>query len=110
MLCNPIYNDVPIRLFDALLAGAIPIVPYGLSDLGLSFSDEEQGRLPVLSYLPDDLQSLRTVHREAVARFDEGGAAAAERRRSLALSRHMFVHRIALVLSHIVRCARFCAR
>jgi hypothetical protein len=57
IICNPIYNDIPARLFDALVVGAIPIVPHGLPELNRCFSRQDLAELPVISYIPDSISS-----------------------------------------------------
>jgi hypothetical protein len=106
IICNSIYNDVPARLFDALLVGAIPIVPFGLPDLGNCFNWNVQNTLPIVTYAPDNIASLRSAIDFAVAKFDEGaGSAALTRHRSI-VDAHFLHHRLTAMISELISLAR----
>ena len=94
-LCNPIFNDVPARLFDALIAGCIPVVPHGLPDLGQCFTREELDLLPIISYIPNSASSLKMAVDHAILAFDKLGVEGVERRQRLASDRHMLNKRLA---------------
>ncbi|MEL6059204.1 MULTISPECIES: hypothetical protein [unclassified Methylobacterium] len=101
ILCNTIFNDVPARLFDAALVGAVPIVPYGLADMRQSFTDTEMFDLPIVQYIPGDLQSLREAIDEAVFQFDLGGRSSMVRRFLTIAENHLFRNRVERMLAEI---------
>jgi hypothetical protein len=82
---TPVLNDVPIRLFDALITGGVPIVPDSLRHLppvaGLP-------RDAVVFYAPDDVIAPAAVVERAVSLFDRGGAEGIVRRHRLAMEHH----------------------
>ena len=81
----PVLNDVPIRLFDALSAGGIPIIPESLRFLAPVAS------LPrdcVVFYGPDDIFHPQVVVDRALKLFDEGGQEGIARRHRYALEHH----------------------
>ena len=101
-LCYPIFNDVPIRIFDALLAGQIPIVPFGVPGFEIAIPAEIQRSLPVLTFFYQDMDSLKSAQRKAIALFDIGGVAAADARHEYALREHMGYRRLADITSYII--------
>lgn len=66
----PVLNDVPIRLFDALISGGIPIVPESLRFLP---PINQIGREHILFYTPEDVVAPERIVAQAVRMFDEGG-------------------------------------
>jgi hypothetical protein len=108
IICNPIYNDVPARLFDALVVGAIPIVPHGLPELNRCFSRQELAELPVISYIPDSLSSVGAAIQRGVESFDSGGAAGIAKRHRVAMDHHFVHHRVAEMISESVNLAKQC--
>ncbi|WP_331298627.1 hypothetical protein [Methylobacterium oryzae] len=101
-LCFPIFNDVPIRIFDALLAGQIPIVPFGVPGFEIAIPSSIQRSLPVLTFFYEDSGSLKFAQREAIDLFDAGGVAAADHRHAYALREHMGYRRLSDMISHII--------
>lgn len=66
----PVLNDVPIRLFDALATGGIPMVPESLRHLPpVSGIDREH----IVFYGPQDIIAPQAVVARANALFDRGG-------------------------------------
>lgn len=94
----PVLNDVPIRIFDALVTGGIPIVPQAL-----------RHRLPardipaehIVFYGPEDVVSPQAVVARANALFDAGGLDGIAARHRLALQAHHGNHRITQMLDHV---------
>ena len=66
----PVLNDIPTRLFDALITGGIPIVPESLRFL-TPISDI--GREHILFYGPLDIVDPEAIVAKASAMFDQGG-------------------------------------
>ncbi|MBG0809652.1 hypothetical protein IY145_09705 [Methylosinus sp. H3A] len=106
IVCNPIYNDVPARVFDALAVGAIPIVPHGLPDLSRCFDAAAQVAFPIISYIPDNIESLRAATRTAIAAFDEGGVEGVKLRHRAAMDGHFLHHRLTAMLSELIALAK----
>lgn len=87
-------EDVPIRLFDALATGQIPIVSDDVQSLEMVVPPADQLALPVLRYRAGDVDDLERVHREAVHLFDADGEAGAWRRHRYAVAQHSYVARL----------------
>lgn len=96
---------IPNRIFDALAAGQIPLVPHGLSHLEAVIPAEHQRELPVLRYSDFDIASLREAHARALAAYDRDGAAGAARRHAYALRFHTFADRARRMLRELRRVA-----
>ena len=98
---NPVLNNVPIRLFDALVTGGIPIVPYSLRSLPpVSKIPRDQ----IVFYGPEDIISPDSVAREAVELFDQQGKKGVATRHLYALNEHHAAVRLAEVLRHAGEC------
>ena len=81
----PVLNDVPIRIFDALVTGGIPIVPNSLRFL------PPVNRIPrehIEFYSPTDIVSPKSLVGRANALFDEGGRDGVVARHRLALQHY----------------------
>jgi hypothetical protein len=81
-LISPVFNDLPIRFFDALLTGGIPLVPQGIKPY-LSFLDIPEEFF--VCYSPGDIISPEQVVEEAEKRFDSQGATGIMRRHLFSL-------------------------
>jgi hypothetical protein len=102
-------EDVPIRVFDALLAGQIPLVPYNLNGFDRLVSPADQAALPVLRYDPYDVDSVEMAWVAAVGLYDRLGAAGAARRHRLVLDGHLMKHRVIDVIQTVLNAARIFA-
>jgi hypothetical protein len=102
ILCNTIFNDVPARLFDALLVGAVPILPYGLADIGQCFPHSDSFELPLIQYAPNNLHSLQKATEVARQAFDDGGRIAAIKRHLNIAEKHMFRNRMERMVSEVL--------
>jgi hypothetical protein len=91
----PVLNDVPLRIFDALVTGGIPIVPESLRFLTPVCSIP---RNHIVFYGPDDILEPRVVVARANALFDTGGAEGLAARHRLGLERHHGDARIETIL------------
>lgn len=87
-------EDVPIRLFDALATGQIPIISDDVQSLEVIVPPADQLALPVLRYRAGDVDDLGRAHREAVRLFNAGGEAGAWRRHRYAVAQHSYVARL----------------
>ena len=81
----PVLNDVPIRIFDALSSGGIPIVPESLRFLAPISS---LPRDAIVFYGPDDIFHPQAVVARALKLFDEGGQQGIAARHRFALAQH----------------------
>ncbi len=96
-------QDMPYRLFEALLAGQIPLVASNVHGFDALIGPELQRDLPVVRYADPSPEGVIRAHRRALELFDAGGAGAARRRHLHALGNHLFAHR----LLRIVRTLRW---
>lgn len=94
----PVLNDVPIRLFDALISGGIPIVPESLRYLP---PVKDISREHILFYTPEDILSPEIVVNRAIQMFDDGGIDKLVERHRYALDHHHGDQRIAEILGHL---------
>lgn len=94
----PVLNDVPIRIFDALVTGGIPIVPESLRLLPPvnAISLEH-----ILFYNPADIVSPKNLVARANTLFDEGGHDRIAERHRYALEHHHGNSRIRQMLSYV---------
>ena len=81
----PVLNDVPIRLFDALATGGIPLVPESMRHLP---PVSAMPRDHVVFYSPEDVVNPAAVVARANQLFDEGGVDKLIERHRHALDAH----------------------
>ena len=81
----PVLNDVPIRLFDALVTGGIPLVPESMRHLP---PVSAMPRDYVVFYTPEDVVNPEAVVARANHLFDSGGADKLVERHRYALDLH----------------------
>ena len=81
----PVLNDVPIRIFDALITGGIPLVPQSLRHLAPANNID---RAHIVFYTPNDIIEPQAVVARANALFDHGGADGMMYRHRYALDHH----------------------
>lgn len=96
---------IPNRIFDALAAGQIPLVPHGLSQLEAVIPAEMQRDLPVIRYSDFDIDSLRAAYGQALEAFARGGRDAMIHRHTHALRHHTFTDRARRMLRELRRVA-----
>ena len=97
-LCLPLNRDLSQRLFDALLAGQIPLVPSDVDDLDSVIPSSLQEGLPIVRFAEYSAESVAEAHQKALQRFDEDGPAGTERRHRFVMDNHMFAARITKIL------------
>lgn len=100
-LALPIENDLGCRVFDALAAGQVPIVPQDVYDFDRVIAPDVQRELPIVRLEEYSAAAVEKAHREAVRRFDEEGAAGALRRHEYAVENHMEIHRLRQIISRL---------
>jgi len=94
----PVLNDVPIRIFDALITGGIPVIPESLRFVA------PVDRLPrqhVLFYGPQDIIDPRDLVARGNALFDAGGEAGIRERHELGLGQHHGDLRVQQMLGYV---------
>jgi len=81
----PVLNDVPIRIFDALITGGIPIVPASLRFLP---PVKDIPREYIAFYSPADIVNPKALVKRALDLFDKGGNAGMTARHRFAVEKH----------------------
>ncbi len=81
----PVLNDVPIRIFDALITGGIPIVP---SSMQLLQPVSQIPRNHIVFYSPTDIVNPETVVFAAKEKFELSGSDGIAERHRYALEHH----------------------
>ena len=102
-------EDIPFRLFDGLVAGHIPLVPYNLHGFDWLISPALQAELPIVRYDVSDVGSAEAAWRKALVLFDRDGAAGAARRHRFALEHHLMKHRVRDIVWAVLNAARLFA-
>ncbi len=94
----PIVNDLSTRVFDALSAGMVPIVPETIEDLNLVVSPQLQSDLGIVRIKSYSIDELRRAINRAIEIFDFGGPHGIEKRVNYILNNGMLKHRISKLL------------
>jgi hypothetical protein len=97
-LCLPYRNDLSNRFFDAWLTGQIPVVTPDVEELRAAWAAPYGDRHFVCA-AGYDARELDAAHLRALSLFAAGGVAGQEERHQLALTGHLFTHRIAEILA-----------
>jgi len=94
----PTLNDLPCRVFDALITGGIPIMPMFLkNDPELSQLDEQDCEI----YSANDIIDSNGVVTRAIEKFNQGGEVGIFRRINFVINNHTFSARLARMLKII---------
>lgn len=99
----PLDRDLSTRVFDALLAGLVLIVPEHIPDIDLVIPRPHQERLGIVRVSDLELDTVQSAAYEALRLYDDMGAEGAYARHRYALENHMLVNRITAVLETIWR-------
>lgn len=102
-LVIPVYNDVSIRIWEALMTGQIPLVPHDVPDLELIVSKELQESLPIIRYEPLSVESVLMAWRTALDRFIADGPAGIQRRHEYARDHHSLESRLSMFARFVRR-------
>lgn len=94
----PVLNDVPIRLFDALITGGIPIVPASMQHLP---PVNRISREHILFYTADDIVNPAGIVARAVEMFNRGGVDKLVERHRYALEHHHASSRLRSILASV---------
>lgn len=100
-LILPIRNDLSTRVFDALLAGLVPIVPTNIPDIDLLFSAETQQSLGIVRIDSYAIDEIRRAVDQALRNFDAMGPAGVLNRHQFVVQNHLLINRVTAML-HIV--------
>lgn len=98
-LITDINNELNQRVFYALLAGQIPLVPYEMTDFDHTVPTDIQQELSIGRFSKNDRDSIMTAYHQALEDFDSGGISAAGNRHRYARENHSFPARINKLLS-----------
>jgi hypothetical protein len=94
-LIVPVLNDVPIRFFDALCTGGIPVVPESLkgffTNYGLHAND-------VFYYSSYDIMHIEELISQVFVQFDKDGQTGIERRFLMGTSQNHIDNRISKII------------
>lgn len=97
-LILPLDKDLSTRVFDALVAGQVMVVPDMVIDFDAVLKPELQRALGVVKVPDVKMKTIRDAAAQAIAIWNQTGEAGARMRHDHALSNHMLVHRIARML------------
>lgn len=97
----PMTSDLSTRVFDALLAGMILVVPRTIPDFDSVIPIEDQAHLGIVR-IPDlSLSNVQIAVDEALCRFDALGIPGVEARHGYALGRHLLMNRVVSIAASI---------
>lgn len=97
---------IPQRIFDALAAGQIPIVPKGLPGFDRVIPPEFQRSLPIVFYDEMTVASAEAAYQHALELFDRGGDSGTVFRHKYAVEHHFMQHRYAQILRDMIHLSR----
>jgi hypothetical protein len=95
----PLVQDLSTRVFDALLAGLVLIVPNDIPDFDFVIPRDIQAELGILRTDSLEINEIRDLSRFALETYDRTGHAGAMARHTFALENHMLVNRVASMLA-----------
>ncbi len=101
-LILPVTSDLSTRVFDALLAGMIPVVPTSIVDFDTVLPPAIQGSLGIVRFDSLDIEAIRHASCRALEIFDAMGAEGVQRRHRYAIEHHMLANRIRLMLDNLL--------
>lgn len=101
-LILPYHFDLPIRFFDSLMTGQVPIVPRWCRDFDAVISPEIQATLPVIRLDEPSVENVIAAWREALLRFDADGMEGARRRHLFAVDNHHLINRIEAICRQVI--------
>lgn len=94
----PLVNDLSTRVFDALAAGQIPIIPESVQDFDTVCSREQQAQLGIVRIPELSAVALAQGIAEAVTNFDALGAQGVVARSEYVVNHGMLGHRLLAML------------
>ena len=93
----PVFNDLPLRLFDAVFTGGIPLIPKTLQGNKYIADFEEH----CMFYGIADVIDPKPITERAIAKFDAEGEAGILKRHKMMLKNHHIDTRFTEIFSHI---------
>jgi hypothetical protein len=100
-LAVPTLSDLPIRVFDALLTGNIPLIPRHLAHVFVGTDQATIRELPIIWFDYTDLADMAPLVEKACNEFDSRGADGIWMRHQYALNNHMVEDRVGSILDDI---------
>ena len=100
-LIIPFNRDLSMRVFDALIAGQIPIVPEDCVDLDSTVPPDIQRRLPIIRVSDLSPQSVELAWRLAIKQFKERGVEGIVTRHEYARDYHHISARIKYIVEYL---------
>jgi hypothetical protein len=97
-LILPVERDLSTRVFDALLAGQVLVVPPMIADFDKVIPPDVQSKLGIIRLADCELPTIREGSTRAIRMFDEKGMEGVIARHRHALENHMLVHRTRAML------------
>ncbi len=101
-LVPPGRDELLERIYEALLAGQIPLVPASENALDLMFPREVQESLPIIRFRAGDAADFKEAYQNSAASIKKEGDDGARRRHAYALENGMFSSRINDMLMRFV--------
>ena len=105
-ICLPVNNDMPIRMFDALAVGQIPLVPAWIDGLDHVISLADQDRLPIVKFYDNTIEEIGRAYERAIQLFDAGGPDGAAERSAYCVQNHTFSRRYEEILCKVLQYIR----
>jgi len=102
----PVDKDLSTRLFDALLAGQVPVVPRLVRDFDRVIAPDVQAELGIVRVEALERAAIENAIAEALGRFDAMGESGIVRRQQFVLQGHMLPHRVREMLETLALIAR----
>jgi len=87
-------NDIPMRVFDALLTGQIPLVSRNIAGFERLFSETDQKELPIIRFSIEHPTAIKAAWQRALKRFNEDGIAGIRRRHECVRRHHLLENRL----------------
>jgi hypothetical protein len=101
-LILPVDRDLSTRVFDALLAGQVLLVPNTIADFDEVIPLGKHAELGIIKLQSLDIDVIRQMATHAVRIFDEMGTEGIRARHRYVLENHMMVHRVQTML-HVIK-------
>jgi hypothetical protein len=100
-LILPVEKDLSTRVFDALFAGQILIVPTMVEDFDNVIPKELQNELGIIRIKSLDLSTIQLAAQKAFEIFDNRGISGMIKRFEFVLENHMLIKRVEIILKNI---------
>lgn len=101
----PLNQDVSTRVFDALLAGMVPVVAPFACEIDRIISVEDQLNLGVVRLTSFDVQHVVSAISESLDRFDAMGVDGILARHRYVIENHQIINRVTAILENVYRLA-----